>query len=1110
MSGLVLHVSADATQLTTMENVLNRLERLLKNPTSVNLAGLTTQVNKLEKEAATTSGVVAGLEKTVNDLGIVSTKTAAGQAKLAKSIEGAGVGAGKAEASVNLLTASYSVLSKTAAQGNAALITLTKDMQVQGAAAGDLLANMAAVSPAIRKTMMEEQALASQVSLANAAFTKHQALIAEVNFNSSVLGKTLREEEIAFAKVAFAEHNLTKARYEAIVGISKETASVNLLTLSYSGFVKESLATAGGVGVLTNQLRVQGKEARELLVHMMALDPKIRELTLAEQTAAASIARVNQEYARQATTAAELDVTTTKFIATLRAEEIQRAKSALTAGRITKARYEEIVALNGQTVATNQLAAAGTNLNGAMRGAAGASGTLWLSYGAILPLLGAFAAVTTTIKSYKEALNFEYAVGYMESLGRATGDTTASLEQLRAGLLSIGDVAHGPNDLAISLKALMKAGFSAAESMGELQTLSRLATVAEEDLATTTMAVISQFRAWSVESVGAARGVNTMSEAANVLAAAALTTTLDVGELAKMMKYTPVLASQSAASFVELTAALGTMSNMGVRGTTAATSLRTAMLQLQSPTSKTRGILKDLGLEVRLFTDDGKLKSMSGMFDALAVSLRGLADKERLAVLKSMFSIRAGSAGAIMLNQFNKAVKEGTFSFQAQVEMLKEVQKEGRFIDDMYNDIAKTTTVMWEETKAALSRAMVSSVDTAPIRDLVSMMKEFAESDTLNTIASGFSLVVVGIMKAAKESAHLQTVLAAFKVFDGLVTGVTDKVDAYKAGVKGLTGETLVLLNAQALLEKKMYNKADLTQAEISDIYRLEHAYGSLGEAYVATEFDGKIQASSLKVRALADEQEEFFKGMRIAGQTPGALKIYEKMQQETAAAAETLAKLHRDKRTALEDPEDWKRRQDSKSAFEGRDTKDADEAAAGIKRAQDRRALDLNFQKLARADVLAADKFSLQMLNQKSRDQLVSLEEYRAAKKVIGDKILQDDLIMLNAELALAKDKEAEAIDFAKSQTATSNAEALARAAEKKVHALEQKVRQKNFEMVRSTEIFAGETNSIRLEAEREYMEASLQLTSKKNDRETALVLEGIDRQQQMLDRSRDAGLVK
>ena len=91
-----------------------------------------------------------------------------------------------------------------------------------------------------------------------------------------------------------------------------------------------------------------------------------------------------------------------------------------------------------------------------------------------------------------------------------------------------------------------------------------------------------------------------------------------------MMKYTPVLASQTAVSFVELTAALGTMSNMGVRGTTAATSLRTAMLQLQSPTSKTRGMLSDLGLEIKLFSEEGKLKNMSGMFDALAVSLKNV------------------------------------------------------------------------------------------------------------------------------------------------------------------------------------------------------------------------------------------------------------------------------------------------------------------------------------------------------------------------------------------------------------------------------------------------------------------------------------------------------
>jgi len=926
-------------------------------------------------------------------------------------------------AALNTLTLSHSELVAAMGPLFSGFSAITTEMRLQGEAATRLLTQMEALSPAMRATMVAEQGLVGVTGAANREMALQAELTSLMNIGQSEYIATLKAETLALAQLAVIKGAITQTRYDEIAGtktevatVEKSTASIKMLSMSHSELIATSMEASMSAQMLTTVLAEQGAEASALLAQMTALDPKIRAMMVAEQGTIGTISAANKELALQAELTALMNTEESAYIVTLKAETLALAKLAMVKGAITESRYNEIAGIKTETTALNQEAAAldrvgtasqraavaGTTLNGVTRGVAGATGTLWMSYGSVLPLLTAFAAVIGTIKSYKAVLSFEYAVGYMEALGEATGDTTASLFELKKGLLGIKDVAHGPNELAVSLKALMKAGFSAAESMGELQTLSRLATVAEEDLATVTTAVISQFRAWSVESVGAARGVNTMAEAANVLAAAALTTTLDVGELAKMMKYTPVLASQTAVSFVELTAALGTMSNMGVRGTTAATSLRTAMLQLQSPTSKTRGMLSDLGLEIKLFSEEGKLKNMSGMFDALAVSLKNVGDKDRVTILKSLFSIRAGSAGAIMLHQFNKAIQEGTFSFQAQAEMLERVRVEGNFINEMYKDISKTTSVMWEETKAAWERVAVGILDSDAIKDVVRGLKDFAEDGSLGVLIANLGTVVdlLGAMGsiAVKPASGIMSFLS----------DLNDDVNNLRVLAFGATEGFLSMQRAGDLYAKTQAGVVNFTYHERSAIQALVDTYGSLKVAAQAEPFDTRIAGLQQKIEADRDNYGKWWRALRNTKDKEQIAALnkkigdYESLRDELAKQLEAKAKM-------LEDPDAWKAEQDKvKEAAEVAE-QEATKLATSISEARARRELEVKEAKLARANALADDKFYLKSLDQQYKDKLISLDDYRTARKEKNDEILVDDLALLERELELAKIKKEE-----------------------------------------------------------------------------------------------------
>ncbi len=1130
MSGLILNITADQAGLTQVNQAIIRLETLLTKPVSADMSALTGQISALNVKTTEANASLTKTQKALAATTAATKATAAGAKTAGEALGVVAAGAETAKASVNLLNSSLSVFTAEMTNAAGVLEVNTSLLGLQAAEAKILQANMALLSVEQRNMLRDAQGLVGVTALLNQEFQLQAELVTIEAASHNVLLRTMKAETVASAQLLLSKGLITQARFDDIAGTTKEASATqllvaeftkeitgtNLLTASHSELVRMRSVSAQSAHILTKTMQEQGAAASALLVKMEALSPAVRSVMVAEQGSVGVMSAANAEMALQAELTGLMAVGQSAYIKTLKAETLALAKLALIKGSINQQRYNEIAgiekvvvglnaetaAINKVTVASRQATAAQAQMNGVMRGAAGATGTLWLSYGAILPLLATFAVVLGTIKGYKAALDFEYAIGYMEALGKATGDTTASLEELKSGLLGIKDVAHGPNDLAISLKALMKAGFGAAESMKEIQTLSRLATIAEEDLAVTTTAVISQFRAWSVESVGAARGVATMSEAANVLAAAALTTTLDVGELAKMMKYTPVLATQSAASFVELTAALGTMSNMGVRGTTAATSLRTAMLQLQSPTTKTRKLLRDLGLEVDLFTDEGKLRSMSGLFDALATSLKGVADKKRLELLKSMFSIRAGSAGAVMLDQFNRAIQEGTFSFKAQVEMLEKVKNEGRFINDMYEDISKTTSVLWDETKASWERVAVGILNTDTIKAFVKNLKDFADSGALAVLAKQMGMLV-------SASGHLANVVV--KPTRGIMSFIGDlgtDISELRASMFGADEQFMSSLNAVGLYAREKQGLIDRTYEENSAARILIDTYGSLKVAAQVAPLDAKIGSLQGTIERLEEGAHALRSALNVTPEGSAKDGIRAQLEELRALRWE-YEKLRKEKAELLRDPEAYEAKRAALEAKKAGVAAKIEENAATLAYAIDRRAIELHSIKLARADALAGDQFELKLLEQKHKDKLISLEDYRAKKKTITDKMLQDDMVLLQAQWELADTKWKEAVKESQSDTAVPGAGKAAIAAETKRDKIRKQIEQKFLDGVRANVIFSGESNSIKLANEKKYAEDSVATESARIEAVNRFDSESLASQTEKLDARHAADLI-
>jgi len=142
-----------------------------------------------------------------------------------------------------------------------------------------------------------------------------------------------------------------------------------------------------------------------------------------------------------------------------------------------------------------------------------------------------------------------------------------------------------------SLKFLAMAGFSAKEAMVALPDTIRLASAASVDLG----------RAADIASdilTGFGLKAADLSHANDVLVLGFTRTNTSLELLAESMKYVGPAAQSSGQSIETMTAAIGLMGNVGVKGSQAGTSLRMALLRMQDPPKKAKAALEALGVQI--------------------------------------------------------------------------------------------------------------------------------------------------------------------------------------------------------------------------------------------------------------------------------------------------------------------------------------------------------------------------------------------------------------------------------------------------------------------------------------------------------------------------------
>lgn len=254
-----------------------------------------------------------------------------------------------------------------------------------------------------------------------------------------------------------------------------------------------------------------------------------------------------------------------------------------------------------------------------------------------LPIVGAGLGIL------KLAGDFESSMQNVKAVTGATGDDFTALQDTakelgRSTVFSASEAAEG-------MQYLGMAGFDTDEIISAMPGTLALAAATATDLGTAADISSNILTAFGLEAEEAGR-------MADVLAYGAANSNTDLEQLGDAMTYVGPVAAGLGVSFEEATAAVGILSDAGIQGSMAGTTLRQSLAKLANPTGNAASALETLGVET--LNSSGELRPMADIIDDLGDAGASTGD------LLEIFGQRAGPGMQVLVDKGGDALRDFT------------------------------------------------------------------------------------------------------------------------------------------------------------------------------------------------------------------------------------------------------------------------------------------------------------------------------------------------------------------------------------------------------------------------------------------------------------------
>lgn len=252
--------------------------------------------------------------------------------------------------------------------------------------------------------------------------------------------------------------------------------------------------------------------------------------------------------------------------------------------------------------------------------------------GALLGVAG--AAVMTAAKFDKQ----------MSEVGAVANATAGEMDQLRKAAIDAGQATvFSATEAAQAEAELAKAGLTTSDILGgALAGALSLASAGTLDLATAAEISANAMNTFGLEG-------KDVEHIADVLAAAANKSAAGVSDLGQGLQQVGLIANQVGFSLEETVGLLAAFADRGLKGSDGATSLKTALMRLASPTDKAANLMEELGIS--MYDANGNMIGAVDIAGQLQGALKDLTPAQRNAALQTMFGSDAIRAANILYTE---------------------------------------------------------------------------------------------------------------------------------------------------------------------------------------------------------------------------------------------------------------------------------------------------------------------------------------------------------------------------------------------------------------------------------------------------------------------------
>ena len=431
-----------------------------------------------------------------------------------------------------------------------------------------------------------------------------------------------------------------------------------------------------------------------------------------------------------------------------------------------------------------------------------------------LPVLAIGTAAVTT------GNDFEAQMSRVQAIAGATAD---ELEQLTNQAIDLGaSTTFSASEVASGMENLASAGFTTQEIMDAMPGLLDLAASSGADLARSSEIAASAIRGFGLEA-------NSSAHIADVFAEASARTNAQVEDMGEAMKYIAPVANTMGLSIEEVAAAIGIMSDAGIKGEQAGTTLRGALVRLTKPTSKMQAVMDDLGIS--FYDNEGKMKSLAEMVSMLQEATAGLTEEEEQYALTTIFGTESLSGMTALISRGSDDLRD----------MTKEFENADGAAKDMADTMLDNTKGSIEELKGSLESAGIAiQKSLSPfIRDLAEKIQDLVDDfndltdeekenviktallvaaigpaikilstlgSTLGTVGKGISVVTtgIGVFKTGAQSAS-----SAANIFAKVLKGITSPAGLVTTAITVATGAIVYFATKQTEAQKKAQETAE-------------------------------------------------------------------------------------------------------------------------------------------------------------------------------------------------------------------------------------------------------------------------------------------------------------